>query len=343
MSKDWPKTWSAVDHGKVCKTPCCGAGSAAPQREPPRPGILNSNRCLSRELASTRLAPIPTMIPTLVHAGLDIAKATLDLHLQGQSLRFAHDPPGCAALVDARGVWHRQPARADAGPHRRTGRTGGVGEAARAIPGHALGREHPADPGPAQGRRHRTRRLHPSPPKTARQSRRAAGRAARRHAGTGRQSRAPLLDPGRRSRHGGDAPGTLARAGRARGAHPRRFGCLAPFNDDSGPRRGQRRIAGGRASVRCALYMAAFNAIRYFSAVWRRTPSSNPFTNASGPPENPSKSRSSPPPESSSPPSIPSSKILILPLAFEHRCCRGGGALGGIFRWLRSRTRFTTG
>lgn len=38
---------------------------------------------------------------------------------------------------------------------------------------------------------------------------------------------------------------------------------LAPFNDDSGPRRGQRRIAGGRASVRSALYMAAFNAVRY--------------------------------------------------------------------------------
>jgi len=38
---------------------------------------------------------------------------------------------------------------------------------------------------------------------------------------------------------------------------------LAPFNDDSGPRKGQRRIAGGRASVRSALYMAAFNAIRY--------------------------------------------------------------------------------
>ena len=37
---------------------------------------------------------------------------------------------------------------------------------------------------------------------------------------------------------------------------------LAPFADDSGPRRGARHIAGGRASVRCALYMAAFNAIR---------------------------------------------------------------------------------
>lgn len=38
---------------------------------------------------------------------------------------------------------------------------------------------------------------------------------------------------------------------------------LAPLNNDSGPRRGQRHIAGGRASVRTALYMAAFNAIRY--------------------------------------------------------------------------------
>ena len=37
---------------------------------------------------------------------------------------------------------------------------------------------------------------------------------------------------------------------------------LAPFADDSGPRRGTRHIAGGRASVRSALYMAAFNACR---------------------------------------------------------------------------------
>lgn len=37
---------------------------------------------------------------------------------------------------------------------------------------------------------------------------------------------------------------------------------LAPFNNDSGPRRGLRHIAGGRHSVRSALYMAAFNACR---------------------------------------------------------------------------------
>jgi len=38
---------------------------------------------------------------------------------------------------------------------------------------------------------------------------------------------------------------------------------VAPLADDSGPRRGQRRIQGGRLNVRNALYMAAFNAIKY--------------------------------------------------------------------------------
>ena len=35
---------------------------------------------------------------------------------------------------------------------------------------------------------------------------------------------------------------------------------VAPYNDDSGPIRGIRRIRGGRASVRRALYMAALSA-----------------------------------------------------------------------------------
>jgi transposase len=38
---------------------------------------------------------------------------------------------------------------------------------------------------------------------------------------------------------------------------------LAPYNDDSGPRSGPRHIRGGRAPVRCALYMAALSAVRY--------------------------------------------------------------------------------
>ena len=38
---------------------------------------------------------------------------------------------------------------------------------------------------------------------------------------------------------------------------------VAPLADDSGSRRGQRHIKGGRGPVRSALYMAAFNAMRY--------------------------------------------------------------------------------
>ena len=38
---------------------------------------------------------------------------------------------------------------------------------------------------------------------------------------------------------------------------------VAPYNDDSGPIRGIRRIRGGRASVRRALYMAALSALRH--------------------------------------------------------------------------------
>ncbi|MBP0615413.1 transposase, partial [Jiella mangrovi] len=53
---------------------------------------------------------------------------------------------------------------------------------------------------------------------------------------------------------------------------------LAPFNDDSGHRRGHRHIKGGRRRVRKALYMAALGAIRantrfksFFQAVAERS------------------------------------------------------------------------
>jgi transposase len=38
---------------------------------------------------------------------------------------------------------------------------------------------------------------------------------------------------------------------------------VAPHNHDSGAFRGQRHIRGGRASVRCTLYMATLSAIRH--------------------------------------------------------------------------------
>ena len=43
---------------------------------------------------------------------------------------------------------------------------------------------------------------------------------------------------------------------------------VAPFARDSGQKRGKRSVGGGRASVRCALYMAAMNAAR-FNPVYR--------------------------------------------------------------------------
>ena len=38
---------------------------------------------------------------------------------------------------------------------------------------------------------------------------------------------------------------------------------MAPYNRDSGAHTGARHIAGGRAAVRCALYMATLSAVRY--------------------------------------------------------------------------------
>jgi transposase len=56
---------------------------------------------------------------------------------------------------------------------------------------------------------------------------------------------------------------------------------VAPFNDDSGKRRGARYIRGGRADVRCALYMATLSAITHNKPIKemyeRLTASGKPF------------------------------------------------------------------
>jgi transposase len=44
---------------------------------------------------------------------------------------------------------------------------------------------------------------------------------------------------------------------------------LAPYNKDSGPRKRKRRIFGGRASVRCVLYMATLSASRHNPVIKR--------------------------------------------------------------------------
>lgn len=45
---------------------------------------------------------------------------------------------------------------------------------------------------------------------------------------------------------------------------------LAPYDDDSGPRRGQRHIAGGRENLRCVLYMAALAGVGKHNPVLKR-------------------------------------------------------------------------
>ena len=54
----------------------------------------------------------------------------------------------------------------------------------------------------------------------------------------------------------------LREIGRITGKEAAALAGLAPFADDSGPRQGQRRIRGGRAALRKALYMAAVAASR---------------------------------------------------------------------------------
>jgi transposase len=265
------------------------------------------------------------MNPLLVHAGLDIAKATLDLHLQGQSLSFAHDPPGCAALVaclralgtpvqvicEATGGWERpvvaalhaaQIALTITNPRQVRDFARGRGRRAKTdrIDAQMLaefGAANRPAPTPAPSvaqaelaawvtRREQlqamlsaeTTRQIPGLPKAVARHLAAAIAGLQKQLAKVTARLAALLaatpelaakaarlcsiqgvGPGTAATLLGHLPELGAREGRTLAA----LAGLAPFNDDSGPRRGQRRIAGGRASVRSALYMAAFNAIRY--------------------------------------------------------------------------------
>lgn len=55
----------------------------------------------------------------------------------------------------------------------------------------------------------------------------------------------------------------LPELGRVTGRQAAKLAGLAPFNRDSGTFKGRRAIWGGRAEVRCALYMAALSAVRW--------------------------------------------------------------------------------
>jgi transposase len=262
--------------------------------------------------------------PTLVHAGLDIAKATLEFHLQGQAWQFPHDPGGCAALIkrlraskepvqvicEATGGWERPVLGA---LH------------AAAIPVSVVNPRQVRDFARASGLRAKTDRIDarvlasfgehiqpsPTPPPSAQQVELAAWvtrrdqiqgmlqaeiarqipglpkavskdlaasiARLRKQLAAVKERLARLLDASpplaaksaRLCSIQGVGPGTAAtllgllpELGTLNSKTIAALAGLAPFNDDSGPRRGQRHICGGRTLVRSALYMAAFSASR---------------------------------------------------------------------------------
>ena len=280
------------------------------------------------------------MNTTLVLAGLGLrSQATLDLHLQGEASRFAHDPPGCAALIarlralgvpvlvicEATGGWERpivaalhaaQIALTITNPRQVRDFARGRGQRAKTdrIDARMLaefGAANTPAPTPAPSaaqaelaawvtRREqvqamlcaeRVRQIPGLPGAVAKDLKASIARLEKHLAKITAHLAAALaatpeitakaarlcsiqgVGPGSAATLLGHLPelGTLTRGTIAALAG------LAPFNDDSGPprgrrgiagaggrasRKGQRHIAGGRASVRSALYMAAFNAIR---------------------------------------------------------------------------------
>ena len=61
--------------------------------------------------------------------------------------------------------------------------------------------------------------------------------------------------------------GALPELGQVSGRQAAALAGLAPYDDDSGTRKGQRFVQGGRADVRCALYMAALAAVKHNPAL----------------------------------------------------------------------------
>lgn len=83
-------------------------GQSVAQPEPRPPSAPNSNRCQSgghcRQLEYVRMSEntINTMQTpdAVIYAGVDVAKATLQLHLQGQQHEFANTPTGLDQLCN---------------------------------------------------------------------------------------------------------------------------------------------------------------------------------------------------------------------------------------------------
>jgi transposase len=255
---------------------------------------------------------------------VDIAKATLELHLQGQAWQFTHDPKGCAALIrrlraskqsvqvicEATGGWERPI-------------LGALHKAA--IPVSVINPRQVRDFAKASGLQAKTDRIDarvlasfgaaigpaPTPPSSAQQQELAAWVTRRNQIQLMLQAENARQIPGLPKAVSKDLNASIARLRKQLEAVKKRLAgllaasaplaaksarlCsiqgvgpataatllghlpelgtlpsktiaalagLAPFNDDSGPRHGLRHIAGGRTSVRSALYMAALSASR---------------------------------------------------------------------------------
>jgi transposase len=261
----------------------------------------------------------------LVYVGLDVAKSTLDLHLQGQSSHLAHDAKGGAQLLrqlaalpgpvqvilEATGGWERpilallqgagiayslvnpRQVRDFARATGRLAKTDRLDAQILAAFGAALRPAPTLAPSAAQAevaawvtrrqqlleflRAEQCRQLPGLPPALTRQLRAAVAALQKQiKAIDARLASLIAAEPRMRAvaerlrQFQGIGPATVAtllghlpELGQLGSKALTALAGLAPFNDDSGPRRGLRRIWGGRASVRAALYMAAFNAIRH--------------------------------------------------------------------------------
>lgn len=263
--------------------------------------------------------------PTLVYAGMDISKRTLELSLHGQVLQFSHDAPGCASLMEtlrtlktpvqviceATGGWERpvlgalhraavpvavlnpRQVRDFAKATGRLAKTDRIDAQVLALFGSHF--KPAATPAPSDAQRELSAwvtrrdqiqaillgektRLIPGLPKSILKQLKASIAHLERelekiklHLNKLISDSSQLAEKAQRLQaFQGVGPGTsatllglLPELGTLNNHQIAALAGLAPFNDDSGPRKGTRRIAGGRAAVRCALYMAALSATRY--------------------------------------------------------------------------------
>ena len=202
--------------------------------------------------------------PSILYAGLDVAKASLELHLADPSHPLSNDPkghaqmlkllrahPGVQVICEASGGYERAPVRAlhQAALPLSVVEAGRVRYFAR-----AKGQRAKTDPIDARVLTEYGAALRPAatPAPTAQQERLEALDTRRR------QLLETLVAERNRSAHY-----TEQLCVRQAAALIKALAGVAPYNQDSGGHAGARHIAGGRRAVRCALYLSALSAVKH--------------------------------------------------------------------------------